>query len=68
MTPPSIQARRNRAEAALDVYCKLVGTTAYDEALIDLLTDLLHWSDGAGVDFQYAIDHAGFHFNAEVQS
>ena len=68
MTSLTIRARRARAEAAIDTHCQRIGVGAYDEALIDLLTDLMHWSDGIGLDFQNALDHAHFHFDAEVQS
>lgn len=67
MTSPTIRTRRARAETAVDAYCQSVGEIMYDEALIDLLTDLMHWSHGNGLDFQQAQDRAQFHFDAEVQ-
>lgn len=67
MTSPTIKTRRTRAQSAIDTYCQCAGETAYDEALIDLLTDLMHWTDGHGLDFQYALDHAEYHHEAEVQ-
>ena len=67
MTSPTIKTRRARAEAAIDAYCRSANEAPYDEALIDLLTDLMHWTDGNGIDFQNALDHAEFHHGAEVQ-
>lgn len=67
MTSPFIRTRRSRAEAAIDTYSRAVRTEAHDEALIDLLTDLMHWADGIGIDFGNAIEHAEFHHNMEVQ-
>ena len=67
MTSPTIKTRSARAQSAIDTYCQCVGETAYDEALIDLLTDLKHWTDGNGLDFQNALGHAEFHHDAEVQ-
>lgn len=61
--------RRCRAQAAIDAYCETAGASlGPDEALIDLLTDLRHWSNGIGLDFSHALDHSSFHFDAEVQS
>ncbi len=68
MTSPIIRNRRARAETAIHTYNRSVGVEAHDEALIDLLTDLMHWADGIGLDFQKSIDHARFHYDAEVAS
>jgi hypothetical protein len=67
MIPVTILTRRARAEAAIGAYCRSAIEVPYDEALIDLLTDLMHWTDGNGLDFQNAIDHADFHHAAEVK-
>lgn len=55
------------AQIIIDMYCESVGHRSPDEALIDLLADLMHWSDANGVDFQNALDHAQHHHDAEVQ-
>lgn len=67
-TPTTNGTRRARAATAIDAYCQSVGDIAHDEALNDLLTDLMHWSRGNGLDFQQAHNHAQLHFDAEVAS
>lgn len=68
MTSLQIRIRRCRAQAAIDAYCQCAECMlGPDEALIDLLTDLHHWCRGNGQDFDYALDHARFHFEMEVQ-
>lgn len=67
-SPIKLRIRRCRAQSAIDAYGQTAGyTPAHDEALIDLLTDLLHWTDGHGLDFRHCLDHAEFHHDAEVQ-
>ncbi len=69
MTNPMLATRRARGEAALESYCRTNGfRLALDEALIDLLTDLRHWSHHVGIDFGRAVDHSDFHFETEVES
>lgn len=70
MTDPMIATRRSRGEAALESYYRTTGcgNHALDEALIDLLTDLRHWSHDVGIDFGRALDHSSFHFETEVAS
>lgn len=65
MTSPFLLTRRARAKTAIDAHRDATGSAAYDEALIDLLTDIMHWSDGNGLDFQEALDHARFHLEHE---
>lgn len=61
--------RRRRAHAVIVTYCEFSDfNISPDEALIDLLTDLRHWSHEVGIDFGQALEHAGFHFEAEVPS
>lgn len=55
------------AQIIIDMYRESVAHRSPDEALIDLLADLVHWTDGNGLDFQTALDHAQFHHDAEVQ-
>lgn len=38
-----------------------------DDALPDLLADLMHWCRNEGRDFEQALDRARMHFEAEVQ-
>ena len=37
-----------------------------EEALGDLLTDLMHWSDRSGFDFDAALERARTHYEAET--
>lgn len=67
MTRAAIRLRRATAQVVIDAYCQLIQQRAPDEALIDILTDLMHWTDGNGLDFQRALDHAHFHHETEVQ-
>ncbi len=68
MIPVTVDTRRARAQATIDAYCRCANEVPYNEVLIDLLTDLMHWTDGNGLDFKHAVDHAEFHHDAEVQS
>lgn len=70
MTDQMLATRRARGEAAIESYCRTNGCSTYalDEALIDLLTDLRHWSHHVGMDFGRALDHSSFHFETEVAS
>jgi hypothetical protein len=67
MTRAAIRLRRATAQVVIDAYCQATKHRAPDEALIDLLADLMHWTDGNGLDFQNALDHARVHHDAEVQ-
>lgn len=63
--------RRVRAQIALDAYLAIPDTdTDKDSALIDLLTDLMHWAGhrppGAVDEFDNALRMARFHYEAEV--
>ncbi len=68
MTRAAIRLRRAKAQAVIDAYCETPMKRAQHEALIDVLTDLMHWTDGRKLDFQNALNHAGSHHEAEVQS
>ena len=52
--------RAERAEAALAEY------GSDDEALRDILSDLMHWADRKGVDFSEELAFAEGHYEAEV--
>jgi hypothetical protein len=53
------------AGAALAKFMELTGTDEED-ALGDLLADLIHWSDRNNYDFDAALDRARFHYEAET--
>lgn len=53
------------AGAALAKFMVLTGTDLED-AVGDLLTDLMHWSDRNNYDFDAALDRARFHYKAET--
>lgn len=57
---------KNRAKRAL---CALSSVNTYDpgtrDGLVDLLTDLMHYADLEGLDFQHAVDIATGHYVAE---
>ena len=51
--------------AALDKFIEVTATDEED-ALGDLLLDLMHWSDRNNYDFDAALDRARFHYEAET--
>jgi hypothetical protein len=53
------------AEAALSVFIQHTGCDRED-ALGDLLCDLMHWSEQNDFDFDLALDRAQGHFEAEI--
>ncbi len=53
------------AGSALATFMLVTGTEAED-ALGDLLADLMHWADRKGYDFDAALDRARFHYEAET--
>ena len=59
--------RARWAQAALRAFRKATGADA-EEALGDLLTDLMHWSDRNNFDFDAAMDRARMHYDAETAS
>lgn len=67
-----LNPNHRRAEAAafaLDAYCRakgIDGLVSFEEALIDLLTDLRHLSPGRGVDFDSVIRISAYHFDEEA--
>ena len=38
-----------------------------EEALADLLADLMHWSDRSGIPFEASLELARFHYDAETE-
>jgi len=57
--------RAQWAQAALRAFRKATGADA-EEALGDLLCDLMHWSDRNNFDFEAALDRARMHYEAET--
>jgi hypothetical protein len=53
------------AAAALNEFRRITGTEDED-ALGDLLCDLMHWSDRNGCDFDAALSRARMHYEAET--
>jgi hypothetical protein len=53
------------AAAALQAFRYITGTDEED-ALGDLLCDLMHWCDRSGHDFNAALSRAGAHYEAET--
>jgi hypothetical protein len=69
--PPDPEGKNDdRAEwaaAALRQFQRTTGTD-YEDALGDLLCDLMHWSDRHNFDFELALDRARGHYQAETES
>ncbi|MBU2582731.1 MAG: hypothetical protein KJ622_13545 [Alphaproteobacteria bacterium] len=65
MSVPDNQRRAARASIALAAYRTATGTEP-DDALCDLLADLMHWANQHGFDFAGDYDMARCHFDAEV--
>lgn len=64
MTNPTNAERAAWAEAALLDLCAATGCDL-DDALPDLLTDLMHWAQRTSLDFEAALARARRHFAAE---
>ena len=66
-----------RAEALLSLYAGMplpsrsamrrLGSTIFEEAVIDVVTDLLHWLRAHGSDSDEIIDRAQRHFDAQTE-
>ncbi|QFP95556.1 hypothetical protein SEA_GAUGELDP_73 [Mycobacterium phage GaugeLDP] len=56
------------ASVALSAYVKVIGghDEGIDVAISDLLGDLMHLADAAGVDFDEALNKAEYNYDAEV--
>jgi hypothetical protein len=64
--PENMNADRAKwAATALRAFRKATGADA-EEALGDLLCDLMHWSDRNNFDFDAALDRARMHYEAET--
>jgi hypothetical protein len=67
--PPDPENMNNRraqlAGAALSTFMKETGTDRED-ALGDLLADLMHWADRNGYDFDAALERGRYHYEAET--
>jgi hypothetical protein len=57
--------RAKWARAALRTFRKATGADV-EEALGDLLADLMHWSDRNSFDFDAALERARTHYEAET--
>ena len=67
MSTPTNLERAIWAENALYDLCADTGCSL-DDALNDLLADLMHWASLAGRDFEHALTIARMHFNDEVRT
>lgn len=57
--------RANWAEHAIQKFIEITGTDKED-ALTDLLANLMHWADRNGADFKQALMMAEMHYEAET--
>lgn len=64
MSTPNNQDRAARAEAALAAYT--VGCAFIEDAITDLMTDLLHFAHQSELDLEALVDRAQMHFEEEV--
>lgn len=61
MTPSEIQKCVKRAATAIKAHCGKTRISGdKNDLLIDLLTDLIHWSDSAGVNFDSCVGVASY--------
>ena len=66
--PPDPDNKNDRsawASVALLAFMQVTGTDQED-ALGDLLADLMHWADRNNFDFDAALDRAHWHYEAET--
>jgi len=66
MSTPTNLRRARSAETTIVELCVSTGSTMND-AVTDLLTDLMHWAKLTGRDFEHSLDTARMHFSEEVQ-
>lgn len=61
--------RASRIRAILPAYDAATGDPCRDrdEALVFLLTDLQHYAETEGLDFEDALAQARYHYNAETE-
>lgn len=62
MTHPANEKRASNAEDALNLHARRTG----EKNLSDLLSDLMHWGDCYGEDFEQALTSARMNYAAEV--
>jgi hypothetical protein len=64
--PEQMNDRRSEwAEASIASFIQATGTDRED-ALPDLLADLMHWADRNDCDFEAALERARMHYEAET--
>ena len=60
--------RANLGMEALISYSRATGSSmGDDDALVDIITDLMHWARRQGFDINAAIEQANEHFACEVE-
>ena len=70
LPPDPDKENDNRAEwarAALHEFRRITGTDE-DDALCDLLCDLMHWCDRNGADFHKELRRAKWHYAEETKN
>jgi hypothetical protein len=65
MSVSALAERAASADAALMAYMSRTSCDC-DDCLADLLRDLMHWSDQAGVSFAFEFRKAGFDYCVAV--
>lgn len=66
--PEDMNEERSRwAEAAILEFQQQTGTDLED-AVSDLLADLMHWCDRHGSDFDHELQRARYHYDEETEA
>jgi hypothetical protein len=65
--PEGMNADRAEWAAAALRHFRCSTGTDYEDALGDLLCDLMHWSDRSNFDFELALDRARGNYQAETE-
>jgi hypothetical protein len=61
--------RANSAQIALNAFAAAEGENPDDESLLcDLLSNLKHYADRAGIDFEREFELADIHYNEEKRN
>ena len=58
----TLRSRTEKAEGPVNVYME----EDYEQAMVDLLTDLMHLADREGEDFEELLSRARGHYKKEV--
>lgn len=66
MSAPSNALRALWADESLQVFMARTRCDCED-SLADLLCDLMHWADKAGMSFSRELGRARFHYAAEIE-